>query len=135
MPDPLRTPGKLNPAVTTATMGQTICVPGWSAMIRPPAAYTSRLKRRQLNAHYQGGTHPVDYEEDHLVPLSLGGHPKDPANLWPEPWPSAIVKDRLEVRLHNLVCDGQLPLAEAQHEIALDWKAAYEKYVGELSDE
>jgi len=40
-----------------------------------------------------------DYEEDHLVPLEVGGNPHDPRNLWPEPlhgpW-NARMKDRLE---------------------------------------
>src|SRR5216683_2609243 len=29
---------------------------------------------------------PAHYEEDHLVSLELGGHPRDPRNLWPERW-------------------------------------------------
>ena len=31
-------------------------------------------------------TNPIsDYEEDHLIPLELGGSPTSPLNLWPEP--------------------------------------------------
>jgi hypothetical protein len=26
------------------------------------------------------------YEEDHFISLELGGHPRDPKNLWPEMW-------------------------------------------------
>jgi len=74
-----------------------------------------------------------DYEEDHLVPLCLAGAPQDPANLWPQPrfgeW-SANRKDTLETKLCRLVCDGRVPLAEAQREIATDWIAAYRKYIG-----
>ena len=73
-----------------------------------------------------------DYEEDHLVPLCLAGAPQDPANLWPQPrfgeW-SANRKDTLETKLCRLVCDGRVPLAEAQREIATDWIAAYRKYI------
>jgi len=36
------------------------------------------------------------------------------------------VKDRLEQRLHQLVCAGQLDLATAQHDIATDWIGAGE---------
>src|SRR5215510_5854842 len=32
----------LNPAVTQATIGTTICVRGWTATIRPPPSYTDR---------------------------------------------------------------------------------------------
>lgn len=28
---------------------------------------------------------PQDYHVDHLVPLCVGGAPKDPRNLWPQP--------------------------------------------------
>jgi len=46
------------------------------------------------------------------------------------PW-SAHVKDKLEDRLHALVCAGKLPMEQAQREIATDWIAAYERYLGE----
>jgi len=41
---------------------------------------------------------------------------------------NAEVKDALEVRLRQMVCDGSLDLAEAQREIAADWIGAYKKY-------
>jgi len=28
----------------------------------------------------------ANYEEDHFIPLEVGGNPEDPGNLWPEPW-------------------------------------------------
>jgi hypothetical protein len=46
------------------------------------------------------------------------------------PW-NAHVKDKLEDRLHGLVCAGKLPIEQAQREIATDWIAAYERYLGE----
>jgi hypothetical protein len=42
------TPGAINPDVTQATIGKTICVPGWTAKIRPPVAYTNLLKTALL---------------------------------------------------------------------------------------
>jgi hypothetical protein len=78
------------------------------------------------------GEHP-DYEIDHLIPLCLGGS-DDPSNLWPEPrrsiepkW-NAEAKDRLERRMCDLVCSGQLEIGAAQEAIAKDWIAAYHKY-------
>jgi hypothetical protein len=38
------------------------------------------------------------------------------------------VKDALEDRLRQMVCGGQLDLTTAQHEIAVNWIAAYKKY-------
>jgi hypothetical protein len=40
------------------------------------------------------------------------------------------VKDRLEERLHELVCAGKLDLPTAQRDIAVNWIDAYKKYVG-----
>jgi hypothetical protein len=57
---------------------------------------------------------PHDYQEDHLISLELGGHPTDPRNLWPEPYPRASDVDRIENELNAQVCSGKLTLADAQ---------------------
>src|SRR6266498_802637 len=92
--------GTLNPAVTQATIRTTICVAGWTARIRPPASYTSALERRQIRELGLPGT-AADYEEDHLMPLALGGAPRDPKNLRPVPLAAAKKHDVWEVRLRN----------------------------------
>ena len=131
-PDPTRTPGATDPDITQATIGENICNPNWSTRsIRPPAHYTDQLKRQQLREYGDSDTNPRDYEEDHLIPLELGGNPKDPRNLWPEPYFTSIPdggahsKDRVESYLHRQVCSGQITLGEAQQEIATDWYRVY----------
>ena len=127
------TPGAINPAVTEANIHATICRPGWTRTVRPPEEYTERLKRRQIREYRDRDRRLRDYEEDHLIPLELGGSPTSPRNLWPEPhfveggWGS-YRKDRLENRLRWLVCHGQLRLATARHRIATDWIAAFRRY-------
>jgi hypothetical protein len=111
--DPVRTPGVLNPDVTQATIGETICAHGWTRTIRPPSAYTGELKLRQLREYGLRGP-PSAYQEDHLISLELGGHPTDPHNLWPEPYPRASQVDAVENELNEQVCSGALSLAEAQ---------------------
>jgi hypothetical protein len=64
-----------------------------------------------------------DYEYDHFVPLELGGAVNDPRNLWPEPGASPNPKDSVENELRQLVCDGQITLARAQHIIVTGWVA------------
>jgi len=130
------TPGAVNPDVTQANIRSTICVRGFTKSIRPTAKYTSNLKRKQIAQYGFEDRRLRDYEEDHLIPLEIGGNPTSPKNLWPEPrhvvggW-GADAKDKIENELHRLVCRGKVPLAEAQREIAEDWIAAYKKYVGE----
>jgi hypothetical protein len=111
--DPVRTPGVLNPNVTQANIHSTICVRGWTRTIRPPTSYTNALKAKQMREYGVGGS-MSNYQEDHLISLSLGGHPTDPRNLWPEPEPRALEVDRIEHELHEKVCSGELTLAEAQ---------------------
>lgn len=133
-PNPVTTPGVINPAVTQANIAATICVSGWTATIRPPASYTNALKRRQMVAVGLTGK-PALFEEDHFISLEIGGHPTDPRNLWPEPWAGscgAHAKDRLENFEHRAVCSGAITLAQAQHEIATDWTAAYAAHIGPL---
>jgi hypothetical protein len=107
------TPGVLNPDVTQATIAETICKQGWTKTIRPPSDYTTELKRKQMRAYGRAGS-LSGFQEDHLISLELGGHPTDPRNLWPQPYPRAADVDQEENRLNDLVCSGQISLAEAQ---------------------
>ncbi len=135
LPNPHLTPGALNPAVTQETLYETICRPGgYTRSIRPPEQYTEKLKREQIRQYGYRDHRLGNYEEDHLVALGLGGSPDSPRNLWPEPhnvaggWGS-YAKDKLEERLHELVCSDKISLATAQYAIANDWIAAYKRYL------
>lgn len=146
-PDPALTPGVTNPEVTPATIASTICTHGWTASIRPPVHYTDNLKREQITAYGFGDTTAAHYEEDHFIPLELGGHPTDPRNLWPEMWgepgyprtahdhfPPGVLgakaKDYVETHLRIQVCDHGTPLREAQQAIVSDWYAVYRQLTG-----
>lgn len=95
-----------NPAVTQASVGATICRPGWTDTVRRPLP-----------------TRP-GYQHDHRLPLELGGASSDPANLWFVPEDLARADDRLETALKRAVCAGDLTLELAQREI-LAVKAAH----------
>lgn len=126
--------GATNPDVTQANIQQTICVPGWTKTVRPPASFTNSLKRRQLAQLRLKGL-PRDYEEDHLISLEVGGSPRDPRNLWPQPWTggrNAREKDRLENLVHRLICSGQITLAQGRRELSKNWVASYRKRIGEM---
>jgi hypothetical protein len=111
------TPGSLNPDVTQATIGSTICTRGWTATVRPPSSYTSALKAKQMPEYGESGP-ASGFQEDHLVSLELGGNPTDPANLWPEPYPRAADVDKIENELNAKVCSGELTLAQGRRKEA-----------------
>jgi hypothetical protein len=78
LPNHTRTPGVTHPDVTQETIHQTICVSGWTATIRPPSSYTTKLKTQQIKEYRYKEKRLAEYEEDHLISLQLGGHPRDP---------------------------------------------------------
>ncbi|MBW0000331.1 MAG: hypothetical protein JO015_14620 [Verrucomicrobia bacterium] len=125
LPDPRLTPGD----VFDVTAGD-VCTPGYSRKVRnvPQSVKEEVYREYGITEHHRG-----EYECDHLISLELGGS-NSIKNLWPQsyrtrPW-NARVKDRLENRLHELVCSGKLDLKTAQQAIASNWIEAYKKYVG-----
>ncbi|MEV5571403.1 hypothetical protein AB0L06_15240 [Spirillospora sp. NPDC052269] len=123
-PDPACTPGATNPDVTQDNIHQTVCVAGYTKKIRPPVSYTNALKKQQIIEYGYQDTNPSSYEEDHFIPLSLGGAPTDPRNLWPETGPSPNPKDDVEFKLYKALCADQVTLAAAQQAIVKDWTTA-----------
>ncbi len=91
------------------------------------------LKRQIFDRYGIGPNSPGLYDVEHLIPPNLGGS-NSIKNLWPQPvsgeWSHAL-KDKLEHRLHKMVCSGELDLKTAQQEIASDWVRAYKRYIGE----
>jgi hypothetical protein len=113
--------------VNQDTIDDTVCVSGWTKTVRPATSYTNRLKVEQIAEYGYHNTDVADYQEDHLIPLGVGGDPSDPRNLWPQPRHgdlNAADKDVVEAELHRAVCDGRAGLVDAQNAIATDWTTA-----------
>lgn len=102
---PTLTPGVVRPLSLT-----TICQTKWSVDRRH---VTTAMRREVARRYHMPLAHLKYYELDHLIPRSLGGA-DDALNLWPEDWPDARRKDRLEIALHRAVCAGRLDLLTAQ---------------------
>src|SRR5262245_61474945 len=113
-PDPSITPGNV---ITTDAAD--VCTPGWAS------AHRKRLSPSQevdvlLAYGLQEDTEVSEW--DHLISLQLGGG-NGPSNIWPQlDHAQDQRKDRLETRLHTLVCHGQLGLWEAQARIRTFWR-------------
>ena len=127
LPDPTCQPGAYHPDLTQSTIDSTICVSGWTSTVRPSSSYTNALKVTQIAEYGYSDTSTADYEEDHFVPLELGGAPKSALNLWPEPRygdTTASNKDTVENKLKKYVCNGTVTLNAARSAIAEDWTTA-----------
>ncbi len=114
----------LNPDVTQMSIGHTICVKGWTATVRPPASYTSRIKVHLLREQGLPLELIGDFQLDHRIPLALGGAPSDLRNLRLEDADDADKKDDVEKCLARAVCAGRIALDEARRRIWTDWKEA-----------
>jgi len=116
------TPG----AATVPDMG-VLCT---QASIAKPSIPSS-VRQAVLRSYGMEQAREDEYELDYLITPELGGI-ADVRNLWPERYETGVwnphVKDQLELLLPELVCRQALDLAVAQHDIASDWIAAYQKY-------
>lgn len=122
-------PGEINPNVTQENIHKTICVPNWTSTVRPSVAYTNKVKKFQIDVYGYKDKNMSHYELDHLLPLSVGGHPSSTKNLWPQPYKGVEVdafdKDVLERKLHKDVCSGKISLKDAQKVFMGDWVSYY----------
>jgi hypothetical protein len=104
--------------VRQATIRKTICKSGWTKTIRRPVSYTNALKIKQVVLCEETSS-PSEYEEDHLIPLELGGAPRNPKNLWPEPHSQSKLSDPFETKLKRQVCKRVMTLKKARAAIRL----------------
>jgi Protein of unknown function (DUF3761) len=131
VPGPNSPNHRLTPGARLAAGTASICRTGYSASVRN----VPTSEKDAVYVRYGIQRVAYAYEVDHLVSLELGGS-NAITNLWPEhyyaPW-GARTKDRLENKLHALVCSGSLSLISAQRQEAANWIAAYKRYVGATS--
>ncbi len=118
---------RLTPGAALLATRQAVCTETNTKNKAVPVA----LQRKVFEAYGISGAEPREYEVDYLITPALGGA-DDIHNLWPQSYSATVwnaeVKDALEDRLREMVCEGSLELTEAQQEIAWNWIAAYKKY-------
>ena len=116
---------RLTPGAALLLSRQTVCAQANIKNKSVPVAL-----QRKVFEEYGVVGEPRAYEVDYLITPALGGA-DDIHNLWPHSYSTvwnAQVKDALEDRLREMVCDGRLDLTEAQRAIAHNWIDAYKKY-------
>lgn len=126
MPDPDRTPGDVRPLALAE-----VCATKWGRDER----HLSEAVKKEVCAEYGAplaGPHRCpgpDWELDHGKSRELAGS-DDKKNIWAQPKPEALMKDRLENLLHKMVCatPQKLSLEEAQREVFPNWWPWYKKY-------
>lgn len=131
LPDPKLTPGVACPEVKATDLCPVAHTPGIRNV--PESEKRVVYKEYKILPHQGYCSVSEGCEVDHLISLELGGS-NVAQNLWPQPYGgtpwNAHVKDKLENKLHALVCAGTVSLTDAQTAIASNWIEAYKKYVG-----
>src|ERR1700760_3223169 len=69
LPNPTVNPGARNHSVTQQNIDDTICIKGWTKVVRPPMSWTNTLKHKLLKRYGIPASSIHDYELDHLIPL------------------------------------------------------------------
>jgi hypothetical protein len=114
----------LNPLVNEDTIGDTICVHGWTKTVRPSVNITNHIKRRMMFDIGVPSEGEPDIILDHRIPLSLGGSPDEKTNFILQPTDESHDKDRVELCLSRMVCAGKIKLSAAQNAIWSNWQTA-----------
>lgn len=110
-------------AVTPATISSTTCVVNWTDTVRPDVSYTNGVKALMIRRSGLPDSAMQDYVLDHIIPLSLGGSPRDPRNLMLQPERESRIKDGIERCLSRKVCQGKIDLETARQQIWTNWRA------------
>jgi len=137
VPDPARAAGALNSKVKQSNIGKTICAAAWVKRTMPSAKTLDATKRKQLKAWGYPDQDPAKYEADHVIPVSVGGHPTKASNLWPQPYAldwNAGVKNKLEDYVHREVCEGRMSLTDGQGVFRKNWVEVFHLYCGPKPD-
>ncbi len=127
---------ELTPGVATKLTVEEICATKWGTDRRH---VTASMKREVFHRYGLKGNsdkacipdrHGRRCEIDHAWSREIGGA-DDLLNLSPQPYGGrwgAVLKDRLENRLHKELCAGNITLDDARNALLPDWRIAYKRY-------
>jgi hypothetical protein len=131
------TPGVVDPNASPAS----ICEDGTSAVRHTTAAQKREAYRAYGRVPHQGecAADPRGCEVDHRIPLTCGGADEQ-ANLWPQPYPQASLKDKVEALYWRGICRAhragddaaaQSLIDQCRRGLLGDWRTEYFNLFGE----
>ena len=115
----------VSPEAIRTTNVKDICTTLTSTIRNVPASVKKKVFIRD------NGIASHKYEVDHRIALGSGGA-NDISNLKLQDYNgscNAHDKDKLEVRLHSLICNKKISVQEAQNYLYNDWESGYTKYI------
>jgi hypothetical protein len=112
LPDPKKTPGDIIPGTALCW----VCNKWIDSYPIPMKSIITVYKNYKININDKS------YSINRLIPVSLGGS-NDIKNLWPIRSIDLYRKIKVENDLFRCVCNGLMPLKEAQAILVMNWKA------------
>jgi hypothetical protein len=112
IPDRRCAPGALT-AIAVTDPQATICQTGYLRRVHEAVVAVTEGEAGRLYVAYGATGALSGYRVDDLVAVADGGSATSPANLWREPVSQAAAKRRVEARLHERICAGEMTVAQA----------------------
>lgn len=107
--------GVVDRSIKNDNIMETICKPGYEVPL-PSAKYLDKIRMRLVARGNGGGD--LDDALDYIIPLELGGAPRNIRNFQLQEKVAFRVKNAEEAVLHDEVCAGHISLSSAQLSIS-----------------
>jgi hypothetical protein len=128
-----RPDAKLTPGVIASSDVATVCHQPSHAkgIFSPRSRLVSAADQAAVFSAYRiSAQQAKHYGLDFLIPLQLGGA-NTRTNIWPMPLNRGLgfhQKEILNIRVHILVCHGEMRIDQAQHAFETDWVKLWSQY-------
>jgi hypothetical protein len=109
-------------AIAVTDAQATACQAGYLRLVREAVVAVIEGEAGRLYVADGAAGALSGYRVDDLVAVGDGGSATSPANLWLEPVSQAAAKRRVEARLHERICAGEMTVAQAAAVLGGNWE-------------
>jgi hypothetical protein len=109
-------------AIAVTDAQATICQAGYLRLVREAVVAVTEGEAGRLYVAYGATGALSGYRVDDLVAVADRGRATSPANLWLAPVSQAAAKRRVEARLHERICAGEMTVAQAAAVLGGNWE-------------